>query len=140
MEEDAEALKQRRSGRIHAGVGASHAKTGFAQHSRHGRHRRAANGQKVDVVTEFQGSDHSTTAGSRISKAPAPRARSRALTPRGKVSIGRSVWPTGAPQTTGTPSGSSRRRHTSATVQLPGTPGAHSGKSPRITPRMSENN
>ena len=49
---------------------------------------------------------HDAHAGSRISKhAAARRSTSSARTPRGSVSIARSVCPMGAPQTIGTPSG-----------------------------------
>src|SRR5256885_13395960 len=73
----------------------------FEQHSGESGHRRAANSDDVDVFYL----SHSMTAGSRISSVPLACASRRVRTPRGKVSMGRAVWPIGAPYTMGMPRG-----------------------------------
>src|SRR5438309_9419681 len=60
----------------------------------------------------------SVTAGSRISSFPSPAARSRARTPKGSVSIGRSVWPMGAAETMGTRRGGGIGRQAARTERV----------------------
>src|SRR5882724_575054 len=95
---DAKIIEKRGRRRVDAGVGASYAKALFAQHSGERSHGRAANSDDVNMFCQSPFSlSHSMTAGSRISSVPLPRASRRARTPRGKVNIGRAVWPIGAP-------------------------------------------
>ena len=101
---DAQPVEQRGSRRIHASVRTGDAIAAFGQHARERSHGRAAD---ADEVNRFDGCGFHfcrVTTGSRISSFPSPRARKRARTPSGIVSMGRDVCPTAAPKTTGTPS------------------------------------
>src|SRR5579863_6889241 len=129
------ALQKCRRWRIHARVRPGNAPAFLSQHSRERRHRRPADSDHVYVLPV----GHGVTAPSRISSVPAPTVFNRARTPSGTVNIGRTVCPTGAPNTIGTPSGFKTRSQTSSTVGLPSTGAAQSGKSPSTTPRTSLN-
>ena len=96
--------------RINSRVGAGDAKTFFAQHSGERSHGGAADSDDVNVLSLYRtlinvsiscvsnmGLSHAMTAGSRISSVPLFSAFRRARMPRGIVSIGRAVWPMGAP-------------------------------------------
>src|SRR6516225_1958755 len=108
-------FEERRGRRIYARVGASDPVAAFAQHARERSHGRAADANHVDVlhvcfVISPSKADHalpraarndgqrvtnsprySTTAGSSMANRPSPFAAIRTRTPRGRVSMGRSV-------------------------------------------------
>src|SRR5216684_9409356 len=132
---DPQAFEKCGSRRIHPRIRTRHAVPALAQHPRQRRHRRSANSNQVHMFAVAQ----ATTAGSKNSSVPSPSASSRASIPKGTVSKGRGVCPTGAPNTRGTPSGRRIRAQTSRTVADPTTVGSLSGNSPKTIPRTPSN-
>src|SRR3984957_17181927 len=134
-ERNPHALEKRRGRRIHSRIRAGNAPAFLSQHSGQRRPPPPADSNYLNVIPFC----HGVTAPSRISSVPAPLALSRARAPSGTVNIGRTVCPTGAPNTIGIPSGFRIRSQTSSTVGLPSTGAAQSGKSPTTIPRTSLN-